>query len=127
MTKLLLVARSLVAGNISVRLKGGQGVHADACIPKRTLRVLFYFRRIQSAETRAVRPRMFPPHNVWKRFREVGVGLGFLIEPGKNPVASESYPNVVMRVGVAFISSAELERILVLSDLARIRIEHSQR
>jgi hypothetical protein len=41
-----LVARTLVVRNISVRLEGGQGVHANACIPNRSLGILFDFWRI---------------------------------------------------------------------------------
>src|SRR5580693_4657769 len=104
--KRLLVARPLIVGNVSVRPEAGQGVHADARIPKRALRSLFDFWRIQTAETRAIRPGMLAAHNVRKRLREISVLLGLLIEPGQDTVASEGHPNVVLRVGVALVSSA---------------------
>src|SRR5271169_1100753 len=109
-----LVARPLIVRNVSVRLKSGQGGHADARIPERALRILFNLRGIQATQTRAIRPGMLPSHDVRERFREISIFLRFLIETGENPVAPERHPDVVLRIGIALIAAAKLERILVL-------------
>src|SRR3984893_2313484 len=125
--KIWLVSRPLWSWNISFWLEGGQGMHGNAGIPNRPLRILFDFGRVEAAHTSPVRARMFPPHDVWERFREVGVFLRLLIKPGQDAVTPEGHPDVVVRIGIALISAEVRVRILVFSDLSVFIVEHTQR
>src|ERR1700730_14580002 len=123
--KVDLVTRPLRSGHVSLRLEGGQGMHGNARIPERALRILLDLRRVEAAHTGAVRAGMFPPHDVRERFRVVGIFLRLLVEFRQDTVASEGHPDVVLRIRVALISAKVRVRILVLSDLSGLRVEHS--